>query len=293
MASAPPSVVSSVAQPPAVSIIITALNATLYLREAVQSVLAQTVSVSWELLLVEDGSTDATLALAHELALLHPSIRLLQHPGGRNRGISASRNLALSHARAPIIAFLDADDVWLPHHLSSQLPHLAARPEIAMVYAQAERWHDFNLPYTSSSGSLGTNFTPPLLPPGQPSGFIPPPSLLGWFLQDESLTPCTCTVLVRTSIARSLGGFVNHFTGLYDDQVFYSKLALAHPIFVSTEVVARYRQHPASCCAKARRDNSGRGGRARFLAWLRTYRQNLPTFAPVPITLEAQLASSR
>ncbi len=274
---------------PAVSVIITALNAAPYLLDTLTSVLAQTLEAPLEILFVDDGSTDETFAIAHDFAHAHPGkLHLFQHPGGRNLGISASRNLALQHARAPVTAFLDADDVWLPYRLTSQLPYLAAHPQAAMVYAQAERWHDFHLSYTPSLGSLGKNYSPPLLPPGQPAGLISPPSLLAWFLKDESLTPCTCTVLVRTEIARALGGFVNNFTSIYDDQVFYSKLALAHPVFVSTDVVARYRQHPASCCATARRQNTGSDGRAQFLAWLKAYQAKLATSSAM---FEADLAT--
>ena len=261
------------AQRPDVSVIITALNAETYLEEAITSIFEQRTTATWEILLVNDGSTDRTHTVASRLAASSPQpIRILQHPGGVNRGISASRNLALKHARAPITAFLDADDVWLPDRLAHQLPHLISRPAVAMVYAQAERWHDFYLPYAPASGSLGENFTPSLLPAGEPAGVVPSPRLLEWFLADESMTPCTCTVLVRTRIARQLGGFVHSFTGIYDDQVFYAKLALDYPIFVSEEVVARYRQHPASCCATARRDDHGDHGRELFLGWLTRYR---------------------
>lgn len=278
---------------PDVSVIITALNAEAYLREALESIFTQRTSAACEILLVDDGSTDGTVALATSLVHNSPhTLDILQHPGRKNRGISASRNLALEHARAPVTAFLDADDVWLPDRLAHQLPYLRSHPSVAMVYAQAERWLDFSLPFSPTIGSLGENFTPALLPAGQTGGFISSPGLLAWFLADESMTPCTCTVLVRTEIARQLGGFVHSFTGIYDDQVFYSKLALAHPIFVSEEVVARYRQHAGSCCAAARRAHIGDHGRKLFLSWLKQYRKAFPQSPSLPQELTAELEAA-
>ena len=254
----------------------TALNAAPFLGEAIESVLRQETDYTSELLLVDDGSTDDTGAIAADFAARHPGrITLLRHPGGANRGISASRNLGLRHARAPITALLDADDVWLPDRLDSQMPLLHNHPALAMVYAQAERWHDFDLPYRAECGSAGRNYVPPLIPAGARAGIIEPPDLLRWFLADESMTPCTCTVLVRTAVARALGGFASEFRGLYDDQVFYAKLALRETVAVSTRCVARYRQHALSCCAVARERSTEAETRAHFLAWLREYERGL------------------
>jgi glycosyltransferase involved in cell wall biosynthesis len=107
---------------PEISILMTAYNAESYLWEALESVSAQRTSRSWELLFVDDGSTDGTRAVAAKFQQWAGArMQILEHPGSGNLGISASRNLALSRARAPLLAFLDADDVWLPHHLKPRL----------------------------------------------------------------------------------------------------------------------------------------------------------------------------
>src|SRR5260221_13006285 len=105
---------------PLVSAIIIFLNEERFLAEAVESVLAQSF-VDWELLLVDDGSTDGSAALAGSFARKHHRIRYLRHPDRANHGMSASRNLGLDHARGQFVGFLDADDVWLPNKLSEQL----------------------------------------------------------------------------------------------------------------------------------------------------------------------------
>ena len=113
---------------PRVSSIVIFLNAKAFIREAVDSVLAQSYS-DWDLWLVDDGSTDGSTEIAREYERVHRGKgRYVEHPGHENKGMSASRNLGLSHAAGEYVAFLDADDVWLPQKLEEQVAeHLEAR----------------------------------------------------------------------------------------------------------------------------------------------------------------------
>ncbi len=98
-------------QDPLVSAIVIFFNAEQFLREAVDSVFAQTYD-NWELLLVDDGSTDGSISIARSYADRHPErVDYLQHEHQGNRGRSTSRNLGISHARGQYVALLDADDV--------------------------------------------------------------------------------------------------------------------------------------------------------------------------------------
>src|SRR3954451_25115181 len=85
------------ATPPRVSVVTPFLNAERFLAEAVDSVLAQTYT-DWELLLVDDGSSDGSTEVARNYVGLNPArVRYLEHPGHMNRGTSASRNLGIRH----------------------------------------------------------------------------------------------------------------------------------------------------------------------------------------------------
>src|SRR5919199_4729628 len=98
---------------PSISVIIIFLNEEKFIQEAIESVFAQTYD-RWELLLVDDGSTDDSTRIALQYAAQFPDkVRYLEHPDHLNRGASASRNLGISHANGDILAFLDSDDVWL------------------------------------------------------------------------------------------------------------------------------------------------------------------------------------
>lgn len=101
-----------------VSIIMPAYNAAAYIRESIQSVQAQTYPC-WELIIVDDCSTDDTIKIIEEYAASDNRIRLLKNV--QNSGAAISRNLALREATGRWIAFLDSDDVWLSKKLVTQI----------------------------------------------------------------------------------------------------------------------------------------------------------------------------
>jgi len=115
---------------PLVSIMMPAYNAERYIGEAIASVREQTYA-HWELLIVDDGSTDRTAAIAAQAAAADPRVRLIQQPNG---GEAVARNTALTHMRGELIAFLDADDAYLPHHLAAVVAYLQAHPDRDAVY---------------------------------------------------------------------------------------------------------------------------------------------------------------
>ncbi len=97
---------------PEVSAIIIFYNSQRFIREAVDSVLSQTYK-NWELIFADDGSTDSSTEIARDYAERFPDrIHWVEHEGHKNRGMSATRNLAARHSRGKWLAFLDSDDVW-------------------------------------------------------------------------------------------------------------------------------------------------------------------------------------
>lgn len=101
------------------------------LVEAVDSVLGQTIE-ELELIIVDDGSDPPVAALLG--GRQDTRLRLVRHP--RNRGLSAARNTALRHARAPLVSHLDSDDVWQPEYVEHVLPEFAD-PAVGLVYTNA------------------------------------------------------------------------------------------------------------------------------------------------------------
>ena len=113
--------------------IMPAYNAATYLCRAIESVLGQTFS-DLELIVVDDGSHDATADVARGFAAKDPRVRVLQQ---ENAGPGPARNLAFGAARAPLFAFLDSDDEWHPDFLAEQIAVLARRPDIDVVIGNA------------------------------------------------------------------------------------------------------------------------------------------------------------
>jgi glycosyltransferase involved in cell wall biosynthesis len=118
---------------PLVSVIIPAFNAERTIGETVKSVLSQTLA-DVEILVVDDGSRDTTPSIIHALAEYDRRVNCLGHEGRSNRGVSASRNLALDAARGQYIGFLDADDTWLPEKLEQQVSALEQDPRVGVVF---------------------------------------------------------------------------------------------------------------------------------------------------------------
>jgi glycosyltransferase involved in cell wall biosynthesis len=112
-----------------VSVIMPAYNVAGYIGAAIGSVQAQTVA-DWELLVVDDGSTDSTPDVVQESASRDPRIRLLRRSNG---GIAAARNTALRVSTGEFLAILDGDDLWAPRYLAAQLDIFSRRPEVDIV----------------------------------------------------------------------------------------------------------------------------------------------------------------
>jgi glycosyltransferase involved in cell wall biosynthesis len=123
---------------PTVSVIIPAYNCERYVREAIESVLAQTYT-DYEVIVVNDAATDGTAALLSEYEKAG-KVRVVTHE--RNRGLAATRNTGIRHSRGRFVTFLDADDVWRPEKLQYHMSILEQHPEVMLVSNNGLRFAD-------------------------------------------------------------------------------------------------------------------------------------------------------
>lgn len=119
-----------------ISIIMPMHNSAAFVGEAIESVLAQSYR-EWELIIVDDESTDASVSIVEAYAQKDSRIRLFRNPKPIKMP-SAPRNMGLSMAKGRYIAFLDSDDMWLPEKLTQQIP-LMQNPQVAIVYSNYEK----------------------------------------------------------------------------------------------------------------------------------------------------------
>jgi hypothetical protein len=249
---------------PRVSVIMIFLNAERYLPEAIDSVLGEDFP-DFELILVDDGSTDRSSEIAHEYVRRRSGqVRYFEHEGHANRGMSASRNLGIAAARGEFIAFIDADDVWEPSKLSEQIALMDKHPELGMICGTVCYWRSW-------AGGKDV-----LVPTGQRQDVVihPPAALLSVYPLGVAPAPCPSDLLIRADVLRRVGGFEEHFTGsrqMYEDQGMLAKLYLAAPVYFSSRAWLKYRQHPDSCVASVKREGAYPEVRLYFLTWFERY----------------------
>lgn len=120
---------------PLVSVITPLYNCSKYLEQTIQSVLSQTFQ-NWEMIMVDDCSTDNSVEIAQQYAAQDERIKVIQLE--KNSGAAVARNTAIEAAQGRYIAFLDSDDQWLPHKLETQLAFMQ-KQNVAFSYAAYEK----------------------------------------------------------------------------------------------------------------------------------------------------------
>ena len=253
---------------PFISAVIIFFNEARFLEEAIESVLAQTYD-RWELLLVDDGSTDGSREIAQGYVKRYPdSVRYVAHENNANRGMSAARNLGVQAAKGDYIAYLDGDDIWLPHKLEQQVSLLAAWPEAAMVYGPLQTWYswtgkaeDSDLDGVYGAGKSGQH---PYC-----NQLVPPPDLLSLFLADEAFIPSGG--IIRREAIQSAGGYEDFVREGYSDAILFVKLCLRYPVFVAEDSSYKYRQHPDSSTAIALQTGEEFTEERIYLDWVEDY----------------------
>jgi glycosyltransferase involved in cell wall biosynthesis len=252
---------------PAISAIIPFLNMRRFLADAVESVYAQSFQ-DWEILLVDDGSSDGSGEAALEYARRDPSrVKALLPSASGAHGASAARNRGLREARGRYIAFLDADDIWLPDKLEHQRKILDESPEAAMTFARVRYFFD--------NPQEGEGWDQPFAP--LEDRIYRPPELTVAFLRDSNIYPCPTATLIRKSALEQVGGFEERFRKVRTDLAVWSKLSLNFPIRADSSFVARYRQHGQSSVARMFGDpEANRKNELEFWSWLLDYLNGLP-----------------
>lgn len=247
---------------PTVSVICIFFNEERFLAEAVESVRAQGYG-DWELLICDDGSSDGSTAIAKRLADEDSRIRYIEHEGHANHGMSATRNLGIQNARGRYLSFIDADDVWLPTKLASQVALLEGHPEAGFLCAPARWWFG----WTGKRADALEDFIQPIDVPTDT--VVDPPAIITSYLRNQFTS--LCDVLIRREVMESVGGYESQFRGLYEDQAFHTKLCLKHKAYQCSSSWYKYRQHPDSCCHTSEVDAKHLVIREKFLTWMEGY----------------------
>lgn len=200
-----------------VSVIMPCHNAARFVRDSIGSVLSQTFQ-HWELVVVDDGSSDATPEILESLR--DPRIRVIRQP---NRGVSAARNTGIAAARGLYLAFLDADDSWHPDFLRAMGSALRAAGKAAVAYCG---WRNVG---------LGVGRDAPFIPPDYEG-----PHKLASLL--ESCRWPVHAAMLPKDLAIAAGGFDTEQTSA-EDFDFWLRVATVWPVIRVPQVLAFYHHH--------------------------------------------------
>lgn len=219
---------------PLVSIVVPVFNAALTIERCLRSIEAQSYP-NWEAIVVDDASTDG--GAERVAARNHPRLRLIRLPV--NCGPSRARNLGIAAAKGELVAFLDADDEWLPEKLDRQVAVFAADPRLALVIC--------DLGVTTVAGGEGRSVY---------ARQAPVSGTEAWKTLLASSFIATSAVLTRRDLLERLGGFAPDLA-VGEDQDLFIRLARAGGLHALPERLAVYHWMPHSySTGLARRQSS-------------------------------------
>lgn len=205
---------------PRVTTVIPAYNAARTITRTLESALTQTIT-DVEVIVVDDGSTDTTRDIV--AAAEDPRVRLIAQPNG---GVAAARNTGIANAQGEWVAFLDSDDLWLPHKLERQLELMAASP--GCMASQASAY-----------------FVDDQLRPLKLRRCVPVADPLLTFLRFQNLPNAASSWIVRRTLLERIGGF-DPGLEILEDWEFSLRLARhANPLCID-EPLTLYRVHPGN-----------------------------------------------
>ncbi|MEP6685061.1 MAG: glycosyltransferase family 2 protein [Parafilimonas sp.] len=250
---------------PLISVIIPFLNPGTWLTEAIVSVINQTYT-NWELILIDDGSVeqDSNIAIAYSKEF-PGKIFYVEHDGHVNKGLTVSRNVGIEKASGELIAFLDADDCWLPHKLTNQLEIFKCFPEVQMICEASCFWYSWKDAHKEDV----------VIQIGVPQGIYHPPELMKkLYPLGEGQPPCPSGIIIKKEALQRSGGFEERFSGiyqLYEDQAFLSKIYSKEIIYISAEAYNLYRKRDNSMSSAAGNEQLYKKVRLFYYAWLKEY----------------------
>lgn len=213
-----------------ITAIIPLYNGKKFIRAALESVLAQERAAD-EIIVVDDGSTDDGATIVQEMATSHPSIKLLSKPNG---GQSSARNFGVRHSTGDLIALLDQDDLWYPHHL-----RLLEVP-FSEPHSLPLGWVYSNLDYADINGRMVCREVLSTLRTNE----HPKQSVEACLRQDMFVLPGAS--LISRAAFDKVGGFDEQFVGYEDDDLFLRLFCAGFRNVYLKEALTMWRMHSTS-----------------------------------------------
>jgi glycosyltransferase involved in cell wall biosynthesis len=207
---------------PSVSVIMNCYNGEKYLREAIDSIYAQTFT-DWEIILWDDDSTDGTGEIARSY-----DEKLRYFKGKKAVSLGQARNWAMEKARGEFIAFLDQDDLWMPEKLEKQIPLFHTDDEIGIVISDTYFFND------------NEDIVKQLyLKKKPPTGFVFKELLKSYFISLE-------TAIIRRKSLESLTYWFDERFTMIEEADFFRRISYTWKLAMVNKPLAKWRVHPES-----------------------------------------------
>jgi glycosyltransferase involved in cell wall biosynthesis len=204
---------------PLVSVLLPVYNGEKYLRQAVESILAQSFE-DYEFIIIDDGSTDGTLWILQHYSVQHPTLKIISRP---NKGLTVTLNEGLAMAKGEFLARMDADDISMPRRFEKQVKYLREHPDCVLVGSRVLLIDPEGLPIRESCSEVaheeidGAHLN------------------RGWPVVHPA-------VMMRTAAVRQVGGYREPYNMLEDLDLFL-RLGEIGKLANLPEVLLKYRQH--------------------------------------------------
>jgi glycosyltransferase involved in cell wall biosynthesis len=274
-----------------VSIVVPVFDAETTLSQTIASIRMQRLE-EWELLLFDDGSSDGSLEIAVAAQEEDPErTRVYRHPQGANEGQAFTTNVGVELASAPLVAPLDADDLWSSEMLSELVPLLEKYEDVALAWGPAEYFrvgaprNKGKTEYFSVTRDVYQRLgLDEVVAFSQPTGLpeetriYDGPTMARRFLRRYPYNPTTGSAVMRRSFYREVGGYEAELTRGHD-LCFWMKVSARHRVIYHPKTLHHYRQHFESGTARLERAGQIAETDLPYQRWMVGFVDRHPAFA--------------
>lgn len=222
----------------AVSIIMASYNYANFITESIDSIIRQTYK-DWELIIVDDGSSDNSLEVINQYVQKHTNIKLFTHNNNKNKGLKETIKLGLENCSGKYIAFLESDDYWQDNYLSNKIDVFTQNPEVKLVFNNVNYFGDDKL-ITKFKKNYKIRYKEI---DEKNLNYLRPEDISHYFMVHNMIATFSVTMIEKTALEEC--NFESPSDSSFDWWI-YTQIAFKYPIYYLNEKLTYWRKHTES-----------------------------------------------